>query len=327
MYHLNHKTNGVYSFSITRCIFLHASLIVAALLGGCSSAQKSYGIRGDGDPVLNRDVNGKSLSVVVRIYQLRDIREFSRLTFDTLADGRPETELLGQALLDQTDAVIVPGGTYTSTEKLHDETRFVGIVGLFRRPDTYYWRQLVEADTIRSQGLNFRVQDCYIAVNGAKLVSLPGQPANARPECGMANPPVARPATRPAAPAMQQAQQPQPYPVAPRQQPQPYSQAPQPYPQQGVAPNPGPQRSWLPQGMPEVNVNANTPLAPANVRFGSGGVSSVTIGEQAPAAAQGYPPPQTQPYYGQPYQGQPYYGQPAPPQPYPAQNPYAAPRY
>lgn len=332
MYHFNHKTKGVYLFSIKYGFLSSIFVIVAALLAGCASGPKSYGIKGEGDSVLNRDVNGKSLSVVVRIYQLRDPREFSKLTFDTLADGRPESELLGPALLDKTDAVIVPGGGYTSTEKLHEETRYVGIVGFFRRPDTYYWRQLVEADAIRGQGLNFRVQDCYIVLNGAKPFPLPGQPANARPECGTANQTQARPAARPAA----QSAQPQPVYPAARQQPQPYPQGQQAYPQPGYPsaqqgyPQPAPatpssQRGWLPQGMPDVNISTNTPVAPANVRIGSGGVSSVTVGDQAPAAA-GYPA-QPAPYYGQPYPGQPAYGQPYPPQPYPSQNSSGAPRY
>jgi type VI secretion system protein VasD len=334
-------------------ISLSISIALSMLAGGCSSGPKAYAIKGDGDPVLNLDVGGKSLSVVVRIYQLRDAKEFSKLTFDSLADGRPENELLGPALLDKADVVIVPGGTYTSTEKLHEETRFVGIVAFFRRPDQFYWRQLVEADVVRSQGLTFRVQDCYVMVNGIKPFPIPGQPANARPECGAAYvAPVrqsARPATAGAQP--QQYQQPQRY-AQPQRPPQPQQYPQQQYPQQqypqqqypqqqypqqqypqqqyqqqqyppqqsqqGAAPaNSGQKSGWLPQGMPDMSVNANTPIAPANVRIGRGGVSSVTVGEQAPA----YPPP-AQPYYGQPYPAQPYQ-----PQPYPAQTPYDAQRY
>lgn len=197
----------------TKRAFRLAFLIAAlALLSACASGPKSFMIKGEGDPVLNRDINGKSLSVVVRIYQLKDAREFSKLTFDMLASGRPESELLGPALLDKTDVVVVPGGEYASTEKLLDETRFVGIVAFFRSPDAYYWRQLVDADAIDKQSgvanratpLKFRVQDCYIMLTGTKPVALPGQPQNARPECAAPGMPAAQSNARPA-PAVPQA--------------------------------------------------------------------------------------------------------------------------
>jgi len=196
-----------------RLLFL---LFTIALVSACASVPKSFTIRGEGDPVLNRDINGKSLSVVVRIYQLKDAREFSKLTFDMLASGRPESELLGPALLDKTDVVVVPGGEYVSSEKLLDETRFVGIVAFFRTPDAYYWRQLVDAESInkqsgvvnRASALTFKVQDCYISLSGTKPVPLPGQPQNARPDCGAPYTQAARPNVRPPVPGTQQTLQP-----------------------------------------------------------------------------------------------------------------------
>ena len=176
--------------------FTTLALSIITLITACSSIPKTFGIRGEGDPVLNRDINGKSLSVVVSVYQLKDAREFSKLTFDSLASGRPESELLGPALLEKSDTVVVPGGIYTGSEKLLENAKYVGIVAFFRRPDPYYWRQLVDADTVRNEGLNFRVQDCYVVINGTKAIALPGQPLNGRPECGTSNAPSMRQASR-----------------------------------------------------------------------------------------------------------------------------------
>ena len=235
---------------------LSLSLLVAA----CSSAPKTFNIRGEGDPSLNRDINGKSLSVVVSVYQLKDAREFSKLTFDTLASGRPESELLGSALLEKTDAVVVPGGLYVSSEKLLADTKFVGIVAFFRRPDSYYWRHLVDAETVRSQGLNFRVQDCYVALAGIKPITLPGQPLNARPECGTVNYSGVRQAVRPGA-----------------QQPATAGQG---------------KKRGMTQSIPDINVNAPTPFGPASTRLGSGGFGAINMGEQAaPTSSSGFFPP------------------------------------
>ena len=169
--------------------FPAVAALLVALLWGCSSAPPvpkvyDYSIRGHGDQILNRDTNGNSLSVVVRIYQLKDAQEFSKLTFDAVASGRPESDFLGPALLAKTDAVIIPGGSYENSEKLLDDTRYVGIVAFFRKPDAYYWRQLADAEVVRTQGLAFTVQDCFVMLHGDKFVPLPGQPASQQPDCG-----------------------------------------------------------------------------------------------------------------------------------------------
>lgn len=244
---------------------------VIACLQACASAPKTaqYSISGEGDQVLNRDINGKSLSVVVRIYQLSDASEFSRLTFDTLAAGYPEAELLGRSLLAKTDMVLVPGGTYSNSEKLLDETRFIGVVGLFRNPDPHHWRQLVDtrdAKGNRIAGLVFRAQDCYIAIQSSRPLLLPGQPVQPKGDCGMGNvstpPPTRQPTAR----------------GTPPDRP-------------GTPANAQTQSSNRLPSMPEVNVNVPNSVAPANVRIGGPAGTSITIGETPPPQYPGYYPP------------------------------------
>lgn len=166
---------------------LFAGLMSLTLAGCGTTGPKTYAVKGEADTTMNRDSSGKSLSVAVRIYQLKDATEFSKLTFDTVASGRPESELLGPDLLSQSEIIMVPNGTYANSDKLLDETKYLGIVGLFRQPDPHYWRFLIEADKIRSEGLSFRVQDCYLAVLSPKPAVIPGQPVNAAPVCGNAS--------------------------------------------------------------------------------------------------------------------------------------------
>lgn len=170
------------------------ALSLIALLAACASQPKpkQFTLKGEGAQVLNRDINGKSLSVVVHIYQLKDAREFSKLTFDMLASGRPDSEMLGASLLEKADAVVVPGGSYVSTDKLNDETRLLGIVAYFRNPDPHHWRQLIDVETLKKRGMGpegspgatFRVQDCYIKIIDIEPVLLPGQPPSPKAECG-----------------------------------------------------------------------------------------------------------------------------------------------
>lgn len=186
-----------------------ATLLFTAL-AGCASAPRNYAIRGEADPVVNRDAGGAPLSVVVRIYQLKAPGGFSKLTFDTLAFGRPEPELLGDDLLEKTELVLVPGAVHTTTEALREDTRYVGVVAFFRRPHAHYWRWLAEADAVRRDGLTFRAKDCYLVLVKPRPVPIPGQPDNAPLECETAeSAPVAageaaaalpRPADKPANP-------------------------------------------------------------------------------------------------------------------------------
>lgn len=163
-------------------IAMCAGLCILAL-GGCASGPATYDVRGQADPVLNRDVSGKSLSVVVRLYQLKQPTEFSKLAFDSLASGRPEAELLGAELIDKSEVVVLPGTQHVSTEKLSEDANYLGVVAFFRQPEPHYWRYLIPANQVRSKGVSFRLQDCYIKLIDGKPELIPGQPLDAKPEC------------------------------------------------------------------------------------------------------------------------------------------------
>lgn len=169
-----------------------ATLLFA--LAGCASSPKTFEIRGEAESMINRDISGNPLSVVIHIYQLKDADEFSKLTFDTLASGRPATELLGKDLLEKSEVLLVPGATYAATEKLREDTKHVGVVAFFRQPDPHYWRFLVDAENVRKNGLRFKIQDCFLALTGTKPSLIPGQPVGAPPVCAQFSPRVASPA-------------------------------------------------------------------------------------------------------------------------------------
>ena len=156
------------------------------VLGGCASGPTAYDVRGQADPVLNRDVSGKSLSVVVRLYQLKQATEFSKLAFESLATGRPEAELLGAELIDKSEVVVLPGTQHISTGMLSENANYLGVVAFFRQPEPHFWRYLIPASQIRSKGVTFRLQDCYITLVDGKPEAIPGQLLGAKPECNNA---------------------------------------------------------------------------------------------------------------------------------------------
>jgi type VI secretion system protein VasD len=152
-------------------------------LGGCASGPKNYEIKAVADPIVNRDVSGHPLSVVVHIYQLKEAGEFSKLTSDALASGRSLSELLAKDLLEVNEVMLVPGGTETRTDKIHQDAKHVGIIAFFRQPDQHYWRVLADAEQVRKTGLHFRVQDCFLSLASPKPTLIPGQPPATPTSC------------------------------------------------------------------------------------------------------------------------------------------------
>lgn len=152
-------------------------------------------------PTINRDPEGNPLSVVVRFYSLKDKTEFSKLTFDVVSSGRTEAEMLGSDFLAKSEIIVIPGGSQTALQDLAPGTKYIGVVAFFRQPDPHYWRYMVTLDSMLpvetkdskkknkdkprpNPSLNFKVEDCYLAITGIKPELIPGQPENAKPDCG-----------------------------------------------------------------------------------------------------------------------------------------------
>lgn len=175
----------MHSFTNHIAIRLLALTSCLALLGGCASTSEpvSYEIKANADPVINRDISGMPLSVVVRLFQLKQEKEFDQLTFDLATSNRTDAELFGESLLQRSELLLVPGSTHVSTETILPDTKYLGVVAYFRKPDAHYWRYLIDAQQVREKGLNLQALDCYLKLKNIKAAAIPGQPLDAKPTC------------------------------------------------------------------------------------------------------------------------------------------------
>jgi type VI secretion system protein VasD len=83
-------------------------------------------------PSINPDPEGRPLSVVVRFYKLRDVKQFAELTYVQLQrDGR---KLLKEDLVATNDVSLMPGATTRVTEVINEGTQYLGVVAFFRTP-------------------------------------------------------------------------------------------------------------------------------------------------------------------------------------------------
>lgn len=162
---------------------------------------RKLAVKAEAMPQLNLDPQGESMSVVVRVYQLKDKGDFQKLTLDLIGSGRPDSELFPQDFLTQKELILVPGAIASEVLDLHADAKFVGLVGHFRKPDMHAWRHLVPVEQMVAKALSaipaaaklpqppilplltFKAEQCFLEVQHLKAEPLAGQPAVLKPVC------------------------------------------------------------------------------------------------------------------------------------------------
>lgn len=99
----------------------------------------------------NADVlrgNALSQSVVLRIYQLKDIKTFDSSVYQQLLNEGETT--LGGDLLATRDVVLKPGGDVSLNMAMEDDAKYVAVAGLFRDPDTVKntWKLTIDREAL-----------------------------------------------------------------------------------------------------------------------------------------------------------------------------------
>jgi type VI secretion system protein VasD len=79
---------------------------------------------------VNPDRTGRPSPVQVRVYQLKAAMVFQDSQFDPLYDD--DKKVLGEALVTRDDFTLAPGEKKTLEVSLAADTRFVGVVAVFR---------------------------------------------------------------------------------------------------------------------------------------------------------------------------------------------------
>ncbi len=112
---------------------------------------------------INMNVNAQPAPVEIRIYQLSKADKFSSLGYKQIA--RHDTRLLGDALLKKEQFIVRPGQVLPYNTNMAKETRFIGIVGLFRSTRNLVWKKLYQVSFLRNEGLDIRVTAGGLVLN------------------------------------------------------------------------------------------------------------------------------------------------------------------
>ncbi len=97
------------------------------------------------------DMSGVSVSTVVRVYQLRDIKALNKAGYDSVLNDADN--LLRADLLAQRALVVKPAEGAHLNMALDNDAQFVTVVALFRSPDTRLqtWRLTLDRDELDPQ--------------------------------------------------------------------------------------------------------------------------------------------------------------------------------
>ena len=105
----------------------------------------------DAAAMVNPDVDGDPLSVVIRIYQLSERAPFATASPRALwGDGK---SVLGSSLISQREITVLPSEEKVDTSALDPKAQFIGVAAFYRNTVDGRWHVLFDADELRRDGL------------------------------------------------------------------------------------------------------------------------------------------------------------------------------
>jgi type VI secretion system protein VasD len=132
---------------------------------------------------LNAGLTGKPLSLVTRIYKLKQTGAFNSAPYTAFLSPEAEKEALGADLVEVRELSLVPDQKYEVVEKLAPQASYLGIVTLFRSPAPQRWRAAFAVKEAESAGIIVGLHACSLTVGkGAvaeqgKQIDLANSPA------------------------------------------------------------------------------------------------------------------------------------------------------
>lgn len=118
---------------------------------------------------LNAADGTRALSLVVRIYQLRDKTRFEEAPFEVFLDEQRERDVLGGDLLAVTEYFLAPGQQHEVREQLPVDGRHLGVVALFRAPAPTRWRFAFDAGKAADAGVIVGLHACAMTTTSSAL--------------------------------------------------------------------------------------------------------------------------------------------------------------
>jgi type VI secretion system protein VasD len=124
---------------------------IALFVLGCPPPQTRVQVAINAAEKVNPDTGGQPLSVVVRIYQLKDKGRLE--TADYNAIWKSDKETLSDDMLERQERIVLPGTQEMLEILTNSSASYLGVVALFRNPSGDTWRKIVPLNKGKSQKL------------------------------------------------------------------------------------------------------------------------------------------------------------------------------
>lgn len=114
---------------------------------------------------LNQNEQKQALSVVVKLYRLKDATAFNQLTPDIANSADKEKAFFGNEASEIREQLLVPKQKHAFKEKIPSDIRYIGLTGLFMRPDAKEWKIILPVEDLdKKNPLIIGVHKCSLSV-------------------------------------------------------------------------------------------------------------------------------------------------------------------
>ncbi len=144
--------------------YLVWSILIASLLFtlGCPKEPARVNMVLAAAANVNTDPGGQPLSVVVRVYQLKDKGRLEAADYNAI--WKADRETLSDDFLDRQERIVQPGTQEMLEVKANPMAAYLGVVALFRNPSGDSWRRIVPLKG-KAQKITFSLREQSIELS------------------------------------------------------------------------------------------------------------------------------------------------------------------
>ena len=125
-------------YSLFKRVTTLISVFILLSLTACSSTDVRLNLSASAD--LNSNNHNEALPVIVRVYQLADVKTFRNASFDQL--WKADELILGSDLVDKTELTVKPNAKLDYEFVQADGANYIALFAMFRNVEANNWRWL-----------------------------------------------------------------------------------------------------------------------------------------------------------------------------------------
>lgn len=150
------KKRRCHKGSIKGIVSVLVFLMILTGLISCSG-KKNINVSLISSKAINLDESGDPLPVVVRIYFLKNKEKMEKEDFMSL--WKSDTEILGEDIVSREEITVQPETMVKIKLESGKGAKYIGIMGLFRKPQKEEWKKIIPLKGIVSRSVEISVHE------------------------------------------------------------------------------------------------------------------------------------------------------------------------